>query len=170
LTPEDQSKYANRVKSGGCKKVSFTEGWVEFDDKNAAKSVSTSLNSRPIGGKKRHNFYHDDIWVMRYLPKFTWNDLTEHRVYQRQMNQKRLQVSIAKQKKEDEFFLSSVAKKKVIDAIEKKKESNESTKRKEQSGNPSLPRQMTPFQKRSKTDDGNSKPDMTHSVLDALAM
>jgi hypothetical protein len=104
---------------------------------------------------------------MRYLPRFTWNDLTEHRVYQRQMNQKRLQVSIAKQKKEDEFFLSSVAKKKVIDAIEKKRnEKDESRKRiRPDPHSSSLPRQMIPFQKKTKTEQINSD-----SVLDALAM
>jgi len=28
------------------------------------------------GGKKR-NFYHDDIWTLKYLPKFKWHHLTE---------------------------------------------------------------------------------------------
>ena len=28
------------------------------------------------GGKKR-SYYHDDIWNIKYLPKFKWTNLTE---------------------------------------------------------------------------------------------
>ena len=170
LAQEDTSKYTNRVKSGGCKKVSYTEGWIEFLDKNDAKRVAVSLNSKSMGGKKRHNFYRDDIWCMKYLSRFTWNDLMEHRVYQRQMNQKKLQVMISKQKKEDEFFLESVSKKKAIDSMEK-------NMRKEAAGKPvtkrarperSLPRQKTAFLGASNTAQTTSAPNSL--LLDALAL
>lgn len=52
------------------------EGWVEFKDKKIARSVAEMLNAQPIGGKKGTR-WRDDIWTMKYLPKFKWNMLTE---------------------------------------------------------------------------------------------
>ena len=54
----------------------YTEGWVEFADKRVAKATAMALNNTQIGGKKRY-YYHDDIWNMKYLPKFRWHHLTE---------------------------------------------------------------------------------------------
>jgi ESF2/ABP1 family protein len=34
------------------------------------------LNAQPIGGKKGTR-WRDDVWTMKYLPKFKWNMLTE---------------------------------------------------------------------------------------------
>ena len=154
LTPEDASKYASRVKVVGCKKPSFTEGWVEFLDKADAKRIAGSLNGKSIGGKKRHNFYHDDIWCMKYLSRFTWNDLIEHRVYQKQMNSQKLQTMLSKQKKDDEFFLESVAKKHRIDKNPKKSDKKVR----------SLPKQKTAFVSKRPADSKN-----TSSLLAALA-
>lgn len=44
-------------------------GWVEFSDKKIAKQVAESLNNTAIGGKKG-DFYHDDIWNLKYLKNF----------------------------------------------------------------------------------------------------
>lgn len=64
------------MKFGGSKKRNFTEGWVEFADKRVAKAIAMALNNFPIGGRKR-NYYHDDIWNMKYLPRFRWSHLGE---------------------------------------------------------------------------------------------
>ena len=45
-------------------------------DKRVAKAVASTLNNVPIGGRKK-NYYHDDLWNMKYLPKFRWTHLTE---------------------------------------------------------------------------------------------
>ena len=58
------------------KKPHFVEGWVEFKDKQVARSVAGMLNAQPIGGKKGTR-WRDDVWTMKYLPKFKWNMLTE---------------------------------------------------------------------------------------------
>jgi ESF2/ABP1 family protein len=34
------------------------------------------LNAQPIGGKKGTR-WRDDVWTMKYLPKFKWSMLTE---------------------------------------------------------------------------------------------
>lgn len=168
LTPEDPVKYANRVKTGGCKKGCFTEGWVEFPDKREAKKLASLLNGQQIGGKKRHNFYRDDTWCMRYLHRFTWNDLMEHRVHQRQINQKRLQAVLSKQKREDEFFLDSVSKKRQMDSAELRRKvegTHDESRRKSQTK--SLPRQKFAFEpKKARLSDKTGSSDL----LDALAL
>lgn len=65
-----------RKKHTATKKVHYTEGWVEFESKHVARSVAEMLNAQPIGGKKGTR-WRDDIWTMKYLPKFKWNMLTE---------------------------------------------------------------------------------------------
>lgn len=65
-----------RRKYTSTKKAHFTEGWVEFKDKRVARSVAEMLNAQPIGGKKGTR-WRDDVWTMKYLPKFKWNMLTE---------------------------------------------------------------------------------------------
>lgn len=56
--------------------MKYIEGWVEFVDKKIAKDVAEILNNQIVGGKKR-NYYHDDIWNIKYLKGFKWTHLTE---------------------------------------------------------------------------------------------
>lgn len=65
-----------RRKYTSTKKPHYTEGWVEFRDKRVARSVAEMMNAQPIGGKKGTR-WRDDIWTMKYLPKFKWYMLTE---------------------------------------------------------------------------------------------
>jgi ESF2/ABP1 family protein len=76
LAPETTTAYQRRVKAGGSKRKQFTEGWVEFEDKKVAKKVAVMLNAERIGGKKG-DFCYDDLWCIKYLPKFKWHHLTE---------------------------------------------------------------------------------------------
>lgn len=72
----DPSIRKRRRKQGGNKKQRYTEGWVEFVDKRIAKKVALVLNNNHVGGKK-HGFYHDDLWNIKYLRKFRWTHITE---------------------------------------------------------------------------------------------
>ena len=65
-----------RRKYTSTKKPHYTEGWVEFKDKKVARSVAGMLNAQPIGGKKGTR-WRDDVWTLKYLPKFKWHALTE---------------------------------------------------------------------------------------------
>ncbi|KAG4305620.1 hypothetical protein PORY_001176 [Pneumocystis oryctolagi] len=76
LAPEDHQSYIKRIRFRGNKKKKYTEGWVEFKDKEKAKLVASILNTSIIGGKSS-TYYHDDIWNIKYLPKFKWNHLQE---------------------------------------------------------------------------------------------
>jgi ESF2/ABP1 family protein len=53
---QDPELRTKRRQAGGNKRKNFTEGWVEFEDKNVAKIVTLSLNNTPIGGPKG-NYY-----------------------------------------------------------------------------------------------------------------
>jgi ESF2/ABP1 family protein len=48
--------------------VRFTEGWVEFKSKRAAKYVAEILNNNKISTRKKHRYY-DHVWSIKYLPK-----------------------------------------------------------------------------------------------------
>ncbi len=76
LAPESEAVYRRRIKSGDNKKRQFTEGWVEFADKKVAKKVALMLNAERIGGRKGDKWY-DDLWNLKYLPRFKWHHLTE---------------------------------------------------------------------------------------------
>lgn len=45
----DESKRKFRIKTGGNKRRSYTEGWMEFQDKKMAKYVATVFNNQKIG-------------------------------------------------------------------------------------------------------------------------
>jgi ESF2/ABP1 family protein len=80
-TPEtdtftDPKRAHLRRKYTTTKKPYYTEGWVEFKDKKVARSVAGMLNAQPIGGKKGTR-WRDDVWTLKYLPKFKWHMLTE---------------------------------------------------------------------------------------------
>jgi ESF2/ABP1 family protein len=76
LAPESTEEYTRRTKAGGSKRKRFTEGWIEFEDKRVAKRVAENLNAERIGQKKG-DFLYDDLWCLKYLPKFKWHHLNE---------------------------------------------------------------------------------------------
>jgi ESF2/ABP1 family protein len=67
---------APQDRSAPGKGTHFSEAWIEFEDKKMAKAVAELLNSHPMGGKRRSK-YHDELWTLKYLPKFKWDHLTE---------------------------------------------------------------------------------------------
>ncbi|KAK4618245.1 Pre-rRNA-processing protein ESF2 [Fulvia fulva] len=120
LTPQDPEAHKNRVKSGGNKKKSFTDGWVEFNSKTEAKIAAETLNGNIIGGKKG-NFYHDDIWNMKYLKGFKWNHLTEQIANENAERAARIREDIRRQRKENKAFVEDVERAKMLDGMENKK-------------------------------------------------
>mmetsp|Transcript_23701 Transcript_23701/g.55272 ORF Transcript_23701/g.55272 Transcript_23701/m.55272 type:complete len:257 (-) Transcript_23701:48-818(-) len=113
LSPEDPLNRKHRKRQGGNKKKRYTEGWVEFTDKKVAKRVAASLNGNTVGGRKRHNFYRDRVWNVRYLPKFKWHMLHEGERYNKQVRKARLKQQINQARRETDYFLENVHKAKV---------------------------------------------------------
>merc|ERR1711936_628749 len=120
LQPEDPSSRKQRKKNGGNARKQFTEGWVEYKNKRIAKSVAMTLNNNIMGGKKR-NFHHDDIWNIKYLPKFKWGHISEKLAYEKAARDQRMRAEIAQVKRETNAYLENVDTSKVINAIERKK-------------------------------------------------
>jgi len=120
LTPEDHTAHLQRVKRGGNKKKSFTDGWVEFTSKTEAKIAAETLNGNIIGGKKG-NFYHDDLWNMKYLKGFKWSHLTEQISNENAERAARLREEVRRTKKENKAFLEDVERGKMLEGMESKK-------------------------------------------------
>ena len=120
LTPEDHSAYLKRKKSGGNKKKSFTDGWVEFVSKKEAKNAASFLNGNIIGGKKG-GYYHDDLWNIKYLNGFKWSHLTEQIAAENAEREARMREEIRRTKKENKAFLDDIERGKMLEGMENKR-------------------------------------------------
>ncbi|KAJ9443170.1 Pre-rRNA-processing protein esf-2 [Diplonema papillatum] len=60
----------------------FSEGWVEFSEKKHAKRCAL-MNCTPVGGNRRST-YAEELWNIKYLPSFTWEDLQEEVILKKQ--------------------------------------------------------------------------------------
>ena len=120
LTPEDHASHTRRVKSGGNKKKSFTDGWVEFVAKRDAKLAAETLNGNIIGGKKG-NFYHDDLWSMKYLKGFKWSHLTEQIANENAERAARMREEVRKTRQENKAFVEDVERGKMLETRELKR-------------------------------------------------
>jgi len=71
MAPKEQ-----RAAAGKERGKEYGEAWIEFEDKRLGRAVAELLNGAPMGGKHRSR-YRDDLWTLKYLPKFKWDHLTE---------------------------------------------------------------------------------------------
>ena len=126
LTPEEHTRYLQRKKSGGNKKKSFTDGWVEFVSKNDAKAAAAVLNGNIMGGKKG-NYYHDDLWNLKYLKGFKWSHLTEQIAAENAEREARLREEIRRTRKENKAFVEDIERGKALEGMDNKRKSKGST-------------------------------------------
>ncbi|KAL9227680.1 hypothetical protein vseg_003339 [Gypsophila vaccaria] len=129
LVPEDPDAGKRRKKSGGFRGQGFSEGWVEFSDKRVAKRVANMLNGEQIGGKKRSQFYYD-IWNIKYLSKFKWDNLTEETAQKHAVREEKMRMELVAAKKERDFYISKVEKSRALSEIDQRMKK----KRKAQTG------------------------------------
>jgi len=107
LQQEDPKRAHLRRKYTSTKKAHFTEGWVEFMDKRVARTVAEMLNGQPIGGKKGTRF-REDVWTLKYLPRFKWNMLTEQIAHESATRSARLRVELSQSRSEQKEYLKNV--------------------------------------------------------------
>ncbi|XP_010265579.1 PREDICTED: pre-rRNA-processing protein ESF2 [Nelumbo nucifera] len=119
LTPENPVAQVHRKRAGGFRGQQFTEGWVEFTKKSIAKQVASMLNGQQIGGRKRSSFYYD-LWNIKYLSKFKWDDLTEEIAYKNAIREQKLAMEISAAKKERDFYLSKVNQSRALNSIQER--------------------------------------------------
>lgn len=169
LSPEDPSAHARRVKGGGNKKRTFTDGWVEFIRKEDAKTACELLNARTIGGKKS-NYYHDDVWSMRYLKGFKWTHLTEQIAAEDAARTSRMRAELSKSTKENKEFVRNVEQSKVLNGMQAKAESKGKKRKQDdavqQSGGRAMSFKQIPLVK--KGGDGEKQPEHVTRVLSKI--
>ncbi|OVA20558.1 RNA recognition motif domain [Macleaya cordata] len=119
LTPEDPAAQVHRKRAGGFRGQQFSEGWVEFTKKTVAKRVASMLNGEQIGGRKRSSFFYD-IWNIKYLSKFKWDDLTDEIAYKNAVREQKLTLEISAAKRERDFYLSKVDKSHALSSIQQR--------------------------------------------------
>ncbi|KAF5361578.1 hypothetical protein D9757_011542 [Collybiopsis confluens] len=125
LQQEDPKRAYLRRKYTSTKKPHFTEGWVEFKDKKIARSVAEMLNAQPIGGKKGTR-WRDDMWTLKYLPKFKWNMLTEQVAHEAAIHTAKLRIELSQSRSEQQDYLKNVELARVLEKrVQKKKEKGE---------------------------------------------
>ncbi|KAJ2747946.1 RNA-binding ATPase activator esf2 [Coemansia sp. BCRC 34301] len=117
LVEEDDHRRNRRVKGGGNRKRQFTEGWIEFTNKKYAKAVASMLNNAPMGGSKKHGFYHDDLWNLKYLPRFKWRHLAEQLAGERAAREQKLETEVGHARRELDAYVKNVERARKIDNI-----------------------------------------------------
>ncbi|KAG9458968.1 hypothetical protein H6P81_003476 [Aristolochia fimbriata] len=127
LTPEDPTARVQRKRAGGFRGQEFSEGWVEFERKSVAKKVAKMLNGEQIGGKRRSSFYYD-LWNIKYLSKFKWDDLTEEIANKEAIRKQKLTLELSLAKKERDFYLSREEKSRAQEAIQERLQKKQKTR------------------------------------------
>jgi ESF2/ABP1 family protein len=118
LTPDVRSNSAPRRNN---RRKMYTDGWVEFASKKTAKVCASTLNATIVGGKKS-GWYHDDVWNMKYLTSFKWDDLMEQVQRERSEREARRRIEDTRSRKEDKIFLAGVEQGKAMEGMRKKRE------------------------------------------------
>ena len=121
LTPEPPAHHTARVRAGGNKKRSFTDGWIEFGSHKSAKTCVAAINGQTMGGR---GWYRDDVWNARYLRGFGWDDLMEGVRAEEREREERVRVGVRRERKEREEFLRGVERAKVEGGKRRKREGN----------------------------------------------
>ena len=121
LAPEPSINRIKRIKTHGNKRKSYIEGWIEYLDKATANYVARTFNSAKTGGKKRHNFYREDTWSIKYLSKFTWEHLQSKIEFDTNLAEQQIRNDITLERKATRFFAAQVSKSREIECIKKKR-------------------------------------------------
>lgn len=90
---------------GGNKKRSFIDGWVEFSRRKDARVCAEAINAHTVGGR---GWYGDDLWNVRYLKGFAWEDLMAGVRREEREREERVRVGLGREKRERAEFLRGV--------------------------------------------------------------
>ena len=82
--------------------------------------TALSLNGQKMVQKKG-TFYSDDLWNLKYLPKFKWHNLTEKLAHEERLKKERLRLEFEQERKVQEYYATQVQKSKTIGGIVKRK-------------------------------------------------
>ena len=107
-----QRPLKKKLKNVDGKRVqAYKEGWIEFEDKLYAKLAEYELNGKPIGGNRKC-IYRDELWNLKYLHKFKWNDLVESMTLEKKIQEKKLKMEIKQSDRVNNFIVKNYEKSK----------------------------------------------------------
>nr|ACU21408.1 unknown [Glycine max] len=165
LAPQDSSVQVPAKRSRGSRDQAYSEGWVEFGNKSVAKRVANMLNGEQIRGKKRSSFYYD-LWNIKYLSKFKWDDLTEELALKKAIRERKLAVELSAAKRERDFYLSKVDQSRALSAIEERLKKKQKIQK--DSGPVEKVIRHFPQTKPIVADAKKNKPELSDDILDAV--
>ncbi|EKV17999.1 hypothetical protein PDIG_11700 [Penicillium digitatum PHI26] len=119
LAPLLPSAAGQRSRSN--KRKLYTEGWIEFESKKTAKICAETLNATIVGGLKS-SWYHDDVWNIKYLSRYSWEDLMQSVQRERSERESKRKIADAREAKEAKMFIAGVESGRIADGMAKKNE------------------------------------------------
>ncbi|KAL3689809.1 hypothetical protein R1sor_016118 [Riccia sorocarpa] len=151
LAPEDNAARIRRKRAGGNSGKNFTEGWVEFVHKRDAKRIAAMLNGERMDPRRR-SAYHYDLWTIKYLKRFKWDNLTAEIAYKKAVRDQKIAAEVSAAKKERDFYLAKVDQARAISSMEERKQKRKKPESQEASaaedGNEKKPRFVRSFYQR----------------------
>lgn len=78
------------------------------------------LTDNPVGGKKG-SYYYDDVWNIKYLPKFKWHHLQSQIAYENASRQAKMRTEMAQATRENKTYIRNVERAKMVKNMEIKK-------------------------------------------------
>jgi len=123
LSAEEEGARLHRVAQGGNKKVRYSEGWVEFHSKKAAREVATMLNSQPMatGKGSQRSHFAADLWNLKYLPRFKWSHLLMKQRFEKRLRSERLRTELSQAKRDTEAYRLQLDKSRTLRRVEERK-------------------------------------------------
>uniref|UniRef100_A0A2M3ZDL0 Putative tbp-binding protein activator of basal transcription n=1 Tax=Anopheles braziliensis TaxID=58242 RepID=A0A2M3ZDL0_9DIPT len=108
MQPEcKEAKAKKRTVLGKRAALNYTEAWVEFNSRREARLLATRLNAQPIS-TSRKSVFCDILWNMKYLPQYTWVQLSERLSYEKAVGPQKHRAEIAQARKEAAHFQANL--------------------------------------------------------------
>ena len=113
---------SSKVKSKSANKT-FSEGWIELSRRRDARQLADLLNGQPMGGRRRAANY-SDLWNLKYLKGFTWDQLSAEQAYKSRARESRIANEVANAKAERDAFAEAVRRGKAEKAMAERRAKN----------------------------------------------
>jgi ESF2/ABP1 family protein len=110
---EEEKKRAKKLalgKSSG-PPTSYREAWLEFVKAEDAEFAAKSLNGTAVDVKRTRKAY-GELWNVKYLPGFTWEDLVNEAESKRRELKQRRFLMLKQERRNNELFRKLVREKK----------------------------------------------------------
>jgi hypothetical protein len=124
LRAEGKEFVAARRSLGGRRRAGYTDGWVEFLRTADADSAVELLNGQPMTGATRRGRFQNDLWCLRLLPGFNWDDLVNEACGPKRERVLRVKSEVAAARRERAFVEQRAALAKSIENSEERQKTS----------------------------------------------